>query len=140
MLQVKLWRARFRLYGQLRQLPNTHFAGFFEIYKISRLLHRSDLKISAKTRPNFCRNESEISFFHSRFSINFAIFRRNLDEILPEFHKYCQEMTRCIEILRKSATKIRIMVEISNFRNTISEKNFPRANFSLFISFFHSCP
>ena len=68
--------------------------------------------------------------FHSRFSMNFAIFRRNFDENSPEFHRNCQEMTKCIEILRKSATNIRKMLEISG----ICEK------ISFFISFFHSCP
>ena len=62
--------------------------------------------------------------------MNFAIFRRNFDENLPEFHGNYQEMTKCIEILRKSATKIRKMLEISG----ICEK------ISFFISFFHSCP
>jgi hypothetical protein len=35
--------------------------------------------------------------------MNFAIFLRNFDEILPEFHRNVQEMTNCLEILRKSA-------------------------------------
>ena len=109
-----------------------HFAAliFFEIYKICIPLHRSDLKISAKTRPNFCRNENEISFFHSRFSMKFAIFRRKFDEILPEFYGNVEEMKNCLDILRKSARKIRKMLEISG----ICEK------FSFFISFFHSSP
>ena len=62
--------------------------------------------------------------------MNFAIFRRNFDENFPEFHRNCQEMTKCTEILRKSATKIRKMLEVSG----ICEK------ISFFISFFHSCP
>jgi len=40
---------------------------FFEIYKILILLHRSNLKISANKHPNFCRNESKISFFIRAF-------------------------------------------------------------------------
>ena len=68
--------------------------------------------------------------FHSRFSMNFAIFRRNFSENLPEFHRNCQETTKCTEILRKSVTKIWKMLEISG----ICEK------ISFFISFFHSCP
>ena len=105
------------------------FEPFFEIYKIFILLHRSDLKISAKNRPNFCQNLLFFEFF-SRFSMNFAIFRRNFSENLPEFHRNCQETTKCIEILRKSATNIRKMLEISG----ICEK------ISFFISFFHSSP
>ena len=62
--------------------------------------------------------------------MNFAIFRRKFDEFFPDFHRNVQEMTKCLEILRKSATKIRKMLEISG----ICEK------FSFFISFFHSSP
>ena len=59
-----------------------------------------------------------------------AIFRRKFDENFPEFRRNCQEMTKCLEILRKSVRKIVKMREIS----TICEK------FSFFISFFHSSP
>ena len=58
--------------------------------------------------------------------MKFAIFRRKFDEILPEFHRNVQEMTNCLEILRRSARKIRKMLEIYG----ICEK------FSFFISFF----
>ena len=34
-------------------------------------------------------------------------------EKMPEFHRNVQEMTTCFEILRKSARKIRKMLEIS---------------------------
>jgi hypothetical protein len=65
--------------------------------------------------------------------MDFAIFRRKFDEILqtqnlPEFQRNVQEMTNCLEILRKSARKIRKLLEISG----ICEK------FSFFSSFFHS--
>ena len=103
------------------------FSAFFEIYKILILLHRSDLKISAKTRPNFCRNENEISFFHSRFSMKFAIFRRKFNEIL---HRNVQEMTNCLDILRRSARKN--LENARNFRNL--------CEIFIFISFFHSSP
>ena len=42
---------------------------------------------------------------YSRFSMDFAIFRRNFDEILPEFHRNGQEMTKCLEILKKMREK-----------------------------------
>ena len=45
--------------------------------------------------------------------MNFAIFLRNLDEILREFLRNVQVITKCFEILRKSARKIRNMLEIS---------------------------
>jgi hypothetical protein len=59
----------------------------------------------SKKPSKSCRNENEISFFHSRFSMKFAIFRRKFDEILPEFHRNGQEITKCLEILRKTAKK-----------------------------------
>ena len=72
---------------------STRFS-YFCTAQISKLTSR-------KNSPNFCRNENEISFFHSRFSMKFAIFRRKFDEILPEFHRNVQEMTNCLEILTK---------------------------------------
>ncbi len=48
--------------------------------------------------------------------MSFGIFLRNFDEILPEFHRNVQEMTNCLEILRKPARKIRTLLEISGFR------------------------
>ena len=50
-------------------------------------------KIQRKTVQNFAGN---LSFF-SRFSTNFAIFLRKFDEILPEFHRNCQEMTKKVD-------------------------------------------
>ena len=38
--------------------------------------------------------------FHSRFSMKFAIFRRNFDEILPEFHRHVQEMSKKLTLLK----------------------------------------
>jgi hypothetical protein len=64
--------------------------------------------------------------------MKFAIFRRKFDENLPEFQKNVQEMINCRDILRKSARKIRKMLEISGMK--FCEK------FSFFISFFHSSP
>ena len=49
----RLWRARSRLYRRRFLRPNTHFSAFFEIYTICTLLHRSNLKISAKFRQIF---------------------------------------------------------------------------------------
>ena len=45
--------------------------------------------------------------------MNFTCFRRKFDEILPEFHRDGQEMTKCPEILRKIARKMWKMLEIS---------------------------
>ena len=54
---------------------------------------------------------NEISF-HSFFSMNFAILLRNFDDFEAEFHRNTQEMTECLEILKKHARKIRKMLEI----------------------------
>ena len=50
----KLWRARSRLYQRQFLQPNTHFSACFKIYKIDKLLHRSDLKNSPKNHF-FCK-------------------------------------------------------------------------------------
>ena len=85
----KLQTARSRLYGQLRQRPKAHFAGIFEIYKISIPLHRSDLKISVKSCQkfwHFCRIFREFCSFSTKSLIKIIIFCANFDEILSEFH------------------------------------------------------
>ena len=61
------------------------------IYKICNPLHRSDRKISEKTRHNFGGFEYVFRIIHSKFrifQIERAIFRQNLDEILSEFHEH----------------------------------------------------
>ena len=50
-----LQRARSRLYRRRFLRPNTHFAAFFEIYKICNPLHRSDRKILVKNASQFWR-------------------------------------------------------------------------------------
>ena len=66
--------ARSRLYQSRFLQPNTHFAAFFEIFKIYRLLHRSTFKISRFFSQNFVK-----SWW------NFEIFYK----ILPKFSKIC---------------------------------------------------
>ena len=75
-------------------------------------LQCSNLKISAKNRPNFKRMKMKFHFSFVFFD-EFCDFLAKFDEILPEFHRNGQEMTKCLEILRKSARKIRKMPEIS---------------------------
>ena len=43
--RLKLWKARSRLYRRRFLQPNTHFAAFFEIFKIYKPLHLSIFKI-----------------------------------------------------------------------------------------------
>ena len=51
--------------------------------------------------------------------MNFAIFRRNFETILPEFHGNGKEMTKCLEIL--SAIKIIFVHDFSHF--SVKKKN-----------------
>ena len=108
------------------------FSGFSRSTRFAHFCTAQISKFQQKSlnRRNFWRNENEISFFHFRFSMKFAIFRRKFNEILPEFHRNVQEMKNCLDILRKRARKIRKMLEISGIC----------AKFSFFISFFHSSP
>ena len=53
----QLVRARSRLYRSRFLQPNTHFAAFFELYKICKPLHRLQFKNSAKNRQTSYENE-----------------------------------------------------------------------------------
>ena len=75
-------------------LSNTHFAAFFETYKICKPLHRSKFKISAKNRPQFLQIEYWIKLNFSICLTNFAILRRNFNEILSEFRDKFEKMER----------------------------------------------
>ena len=55
----KLWKARSLLYRSRFLRPNTHFAAFFEIYKICNPLHRWSLRMG-KAWKNPLRNPKEI--------------------------------------------------------------------------------
>ena len=91
-----------------------------EIYKIYRLLDRSDVKISAKKSSEFFQNLN--SFFKaSRFSITFNkyflsrlhCFTVNFDEILPEFRDTSQNRQKYIQIRIKFARSCATFPEIS---------------------------
>ena len=57
--------------------------------------------------------------------MDFAIFRRNFDEILPEFHRIGQEMTKCLEILKKMREKFGKWQKFPDFvRNFIRSFHF----------------
>ena len=112
----KLWEARYRRHRSQSLQLNTHFAAFFEIYKSCILLHRSDLKISAKNASKIWLkwNEMNVHFISfSQKSMNFAVFLRDFDNFLSEFHGYSQKITNLFQILRKNARKIRKTPEIS---------------------------
>jgi hypothetical protein len=78
---------------------STRFA-FLCTAQISKFQQKKNVQIFAGMKMKI-RN----FIFHSRFSMKFAIFRRNFDEILPDFHVNVQEMTNCLEILRKVREK-----------------------------------
>ena len=64
-----------------------------EIYKICRLLYRSDLNMSAKkSSVIFKMNISIFRVFQNFFEATFAFFTLNLDNILSEFRDTSQNM------------------------------------------------
>ena len=62
--------------------------------------------------------------------MNFVIFLRNVGGILSEFHGYSQKMMKCLELLIKSARKMREKAENSGLGD----------KFHSFISLFQSSP
>ena len=61
-----------RLYQRRFLRPNTHFAAFFEIYKIITPSHRSTFKISVENRVFLKMNNELFNFLD--FSIEFGHF------------------------------------------------------------------
>ena len=61
--------ARSPLYQRRFLRPNTHFAAFFEIYKIQKPLHRSKRKILKNFDDSFLR----ICQILTKFSFNFQV-------------------------------------------------------------------
>ena len=89
----KLWRARSLLYRSRFLRPRSHFAAFFEIYKIYIPSHRSKLNF-------YCKNSDEILLIFSKkstFHIKFDVFRIDFDENSSEFQQFsenCEEYSR----------------------------------------------
>ena len=73
------------------------FSDFSRSTRFSYFCTAQISKIQRKTVQIFAGN---LSFF-SRFSTNFAIFLRKFDEILPEFHRNVQEMTKKLTLLKE---------------------------------------
>ena len=63
----------------------------FATAQISKF-QRKTVQVFAGMKMNF--------FIFSRVSMKFAIFLRNFDEILPEFHRNIQEMTKTLTLLK----------------------------------------
>ena len=70
---------------------NTHFAAFFEIYKISIPLHRSDLENSVKNRHQFC----EIEYW--KFNRNITIFAGKLLFLAEIEVKFCRNFANVLQ-------------------------------------------
>ena len=104
----KFYGAPSRLYRIQILQQNLQFSAFFEIYKISIPLHRSDLKISQKDQPQFCQIENwnfnrNFRFFHekwyfsSKFRWNFVGISRTCSKnvwIHWKFQKCCKILTK----------------------------------------------
>ena len=70
---------------------NTHFAAFFEIYKIDILLHRSTLNFLLKIVKTFAKLNIELNQNSIQIFIKTAISQLNFDEILSEFRECAQQ-------------------------------------------------
>jgi len=75
---------------------NTHYQALDEIYKIYMLLHRSDLKISKKTRQKFATFSDFLRFFTS------------VEQILQNFCLICIKISRIIASFQISRTELKI--------------------------------
>ena len=80
--------------GRIVSQPSTHFAAFFEIYKILTPLHRSKLKIFA----TFCQTFSyfpeiyvKVAIFFQQFSSNFAQTSMKIKISWVNFTEYVQK-------------------------------------------------
>ena len=86
----QLVTARSRLYRSRFLQPNTHFAAFFEIYKIIIPLHRPEFKILANFRRKvfaiFKISSKKLTFFmiFIGFCTDFNKFSRNFAKICRE--------------------------------------------------------
>ena len=101
------FEARFQLYRRRFLRPNTHFAAFFEIYKIYIPLHRSKFKNLAKS--HFFQNFMKFLGFLS----NLNAFRRNFPEILSEFDQISSNFKRKPEKTRKKPAAGFFLLKIS---------------------------
>ena len=109
----KFQTARSRLYQSRFLQPNTHFAGFFEIYKIHKPLHRSKIKnfrifailfwknsVNSRDFLQIFLKSAEISSFSLRISRKFVGIPRNprklteIRKLLRNFAKFCENPIR----------------------------------------------
>ena len=105
------------------------FSGFSRSTRFAFFCTAQISKFQQKTVQIFAGMKMKFQFSFAFFD-EICDFLRKFDDNFPEFHRNLQEMTKCLEILRKSVRKFWKMLEISR----ICEK------FSIFVSFFHSSP
>ncbi len=113
----KLREARSLLYRRRFLQVNIRWKALDEIYKIYILLHRSDLKIPAKSRHNFGKNESIQNSSHSifrKFDTKIAISLLNFDEIVSEFHGSVQKCPNSLRNAEKWKKNAKTSVKIPN--------------------------
>ena len=84
---------------------------------------------TSKFQQKIVKRFLSFSFSFRFWSLNLVIFPRKIDGILSEFHGYSQKMMNCLEILRKTARKMRKKAEKSGIG----------AKFHPFLSLFQAC-
>ena len=83
---IKLYKARSLLYRRQFLQENIRWKALDEIYKIYKLLHRSNLNISKKNRQTFSHFRQHLAKF-SHFRNVFIEFCLEFDEIFSEVRK-----------------------------------------------------
>ena len=82
------------------------------------LLHRSDLKISGKSRHNFGKIESIHNSIRSNFrnfGITIAILLLNFDENFSEFHRCARKCQNSLRIAEKLQTIVKFPNLVKKF-------------------------
>ena len=93
-----------------------------EIYKIYRLLHRSNLQISTKKSSDFFKMNVHFSncrVFQNASPTNVAIFTLNLDEMLSEFRDTSQKIKKYIQICKHVAKSCAQFPEVSKIAEIV---------------------
>ena len=126
----KLGEARSRLYRRRFLQVNTHFAAFFEIYKISIPSHRSNLENSVKNRHQFC----EIEYW--KFNRNITIFAGKLLFLAEIEVKFCRNFANVLQNIQTQWGLQKICKILRNFgENSGNDRKIQSKN-----SIFHFSP
>ena len=101
-ISSKLWEAHSRLYQNRILQPNTHFATFFEIYKICKPLRHSKFKKRAKEQNEYYNIDQWICHVSDNSCWTFI----GISRIFVETDKLCRESDK---ILSKTTIVFRIL-------------------------------